>query len=155
MTFLVSKFIFSHVPFALWSCLLLHNQPCPLQSNHPQPHHCNGTSSQPTAQVPVVLQCGTSHSDDTSNFAPAPAAFCGTSTGTGGARWYEVTGATLGQTVTLTTCGQASYDTKISVWDDKSDTNTCITGNDDDSACGLQSTVTYSSDGTPDDALVQ
>ena len=78
---------------------------------------------------------------------------CGTATGNGGARWYEITGATAGQTVTLTTCGQASYDTKISVWDDKSDSNTCIAGNDD--ACSLQSTVTYTSDGTPDDALVQ
>ena len=117
------------------------------------PTTANPTSSQPTAQVPVVLQCGTSHSDDTSNYASASVPLCGTATGNGGARWYEITGATAGQTVTLTTCGQASYDTKISVWGDKDNSATCISGNDD--ACGLQSTVTYTSDGTPDDALVQ
>jgi len=115
----------------------------------------NAPTNPPTfpIQVPVVLQCGTSHSDDTSNYAPAGMPSCITTTGTGGGRWYEVTGATAGQTVTLTTCGQATYDTKISVWDDKDNTATCITGNDD--ACGVQSTVTYTSDGTPDDALVQ
>ena len=117
------------------------------------PTTANPTSSQPTAQVPVVLQCNTSHSDDTSNYSPAGMPLCITATGNGGARWYEVTGATAGQTVTLTTCGQATYDTKISVWGDKDNSATCISGNDD--ACSLQSTVTYTSDGTPDDALVQ
>ena len=79
--------------------------------------------------------------------------FCGTEMGTGGGKWYTVTGATPGQTVTLTTCNQASYDTKISLW---GDSNTCLAGNDDKEGCsGYGSTVTYTSDGTDTDALVQ
>ena len=66
---------------------------------------------------------------------------CGTSIGTNGAKWYKVTGATAGQIVTLTTCNQASFDTKLSVWADKANSGTCITGNDD--TCGVQSTVSF------------
>ena len=154
MTYLVSK-MFSHIYIFHSVIFFSLVQPTTSSPTTLNPTTANPTSSQPTAQVPVVLQCGTSHSDDTSNYSPVVMPLCGTATGNGGARWYEITGATAGQTVTLTTCGQASYDTKISVWDDKSDSNTCIAGNDDDDACSLQSTVTYTSDGTPDDALVQ
>ena len=114
----------------------------------------NPTTANPTpAPTRTLLACGTSDSDNTANYEPASMSFCGTEMGTGGGKWYTVTGATPGQTVTLTTCNQASYDTKISLW---GDSNTCLAGNDDKEGCsGYGSTVTYTSDGTDTDALVQ
>jgi len=120
----------------------------------------NPTTANPTpnptisAQVPFTLECNSSHSDNTANYNPADMPSCKTSTGSGGGRWYIITGSKFGQSVTLSTCNQASYDTKISVWGDMwNPGDTCIVGNDD--ACGVQSRVTYTSDGGIAFALVQ
>ena len=139
-------------------------RPTPTAQPTPQPitsqPTSNPTTANPTlnptisAQVPFTLECNSSHSDNTANYNPADMPSCKTSTGSGGGRWYIITGATTGQTVTLSTCNQASYDTKISVWGDRwNPDDTCIIGNDD--ACGVQSRVTYTSDGGIAFALVQ
>ena len=66
-----------------------------------------------------------------------------TTTNTAPGVWYSIMGT--GGDVTVDTCAGATYDTKISVYTDGCDpvTTTCVGGNDD--ACGLQSSVTWTS----------
>jgi hypothetical protein len=71
-----------------------------------------------------------------STFDGAP--FCGTTNTTGGV-WYTVTheGGLI-----LSTCNQANYDTKISVFKDGCGTLTCVGGQDDNIAeCGFDFTT--------------
>ncbi|MCG9910112.1 MAG: PKD domain-containing protein [Flavobacteriales bacterium] len=55
--------------------------------------------------------------------------------------WYSLTGT--GNPITISTCGGAAWDTKLSVFTGTSGSLTCVTGNDD--ACGLQSSVNFTS----------
>lgn len=69
---------------------------------------------------------------------------CGTLVNTGGV-WYTIQGT--GNTVTVSTCNDADYDTKLSVWcNDCANLNaaTCIAGNDDSAGCaGFTSEVSF------------
>ncbi len=88
-----------------------------------------------------------STTDATGDSAP----FCGTSNTAPGV-WYKVTHDGL---VTASTCNQANYDTKISVYDGGCDGLDCVTGNDDTSGCsGFTTEVQWAADGTEDLILV-
>jgi subtilisin-like proprotein convertase family protein len=66
--------------------------------------------------------------------------FCGTSNTAAGV-WYTFVGT--GNTVNLSTCNTADYDTKISVFCFDCDNLTCIDGNDDGAGCaGFTSDLT-------------
>ena len=72
--------------------------------------------------------------------------FCGTSITSPGV-WYKFTDTSgTGSAVTLSLCGGAAFDTKISVYSGSCGAFTCVTGNDD--FCGLQSQVTFNTDGS-------
>lgn len=81
-----------------------------------------------------ALAIGATVSGDTS-FATADAnAFdCVTSVTAPGV-WYSIVGD--GNTLTLSTCDQASYDTKIHVYCGTCGALICVTGNDDGAGCG-------------------
>lgn len=67
---------------------------------------------------------------------------CGTSNTAPGV-WYTFTGT--GNDVTVTTCDQANYDTKLSVFSGSCGSLTCVGGNDDGSGCsGFTSELTVS-----------
>lgn len=69
--------------------------------------------------------------------------FCGTSNSAPGV-WYTITGN--GQLLTLSTCNQASYDTKISVFSGSCGSLVCVGGNDDGVGCSnFSSELTISS----------
>jgi type IX secretion system substrate protein len=59
--------------------------------------------------------------------------------------WYSFTGSGAAQTVTLDLC-TASYDTSVAVYTGTTGNLTIIAGNDD--GCGIQSTVSFASNGT-------
>ncbi|WP_249041337.1 HYR domain-containing protein, partial [Aequorivita antarctica] len=72
--------------------------------------------------------------------------FCGTSISSPGV-WYKFTDSSItGSAVTLSLCGGAAFDTKISVYTGSCGAFTCVTGNDD--FCGLQSQVIFNTDGS-------
>ena len=57
--------------------------------------------------------------------------------------WYSFEAPSSG-TVTMTTCGQASYDTWLQVWSGcPSSGDAYVAANDDDNGCGLRSTVEF------------
>ena len=94
--------------------------------------------------IPVAV--GSSTAGSTIGATTDGVGTCGTTEGTGGGVWYTVTGT--GTTMTATTCGNAGYDTKISVFCGPCGALTCITGNDDSCAAGpsgLLSTVNWCS----------
>jgi hypothetical protein len=79
------------------------------------------------------------------------APFCGTSNTAPGV-WYRVTHDGM---VTASTCNQANYDTKISVYDGGCDGLDCVTGLDDTAGCsGFTTEVNWAADGTEDLILV-
>lgn len=59
--------------------------------------------------------------------------FCGTSNTSAGV-WYEITPSASG-TLTLSTCNQAAYDTKISVFAGGCEAPVCVGGQDDTAGC--------------------
>ncbi|MBT8272448.1 MAG: hypothetical protein KJO77_01490, partial [Bacteroidia bacterium] len=87
------------------------------------------------------IACGESDSGNTSaaTDTDAPAGFCGTGTGSPGV-WYSFVGT--GDIVTFSLCN-SSYDTKIQVYEGDCNTLTCVIGQDDSAACGLQSEVEF------------
>ena len=69
--------------------------------------------------------------------------FCGTAITSPGA-WYRVIGT--GNTMTASTCSQANYDTKISVYCRSCDEPACVTGLDDTEGCdGFTTEVSWCS----------
>ena len=118
----------------------------PIPTNAATP---NPVTPAPQTASSTPISCDTSQTSSTFGLAPANITTCGTSIGTGGAKWYKLIGATAGQTVTITTCSATTnFDTQLSVWGDKATSSTCIGGNDDD--CGLQSTVSFEASGDED-----
>jgi len=82
-------------------------------------------------------------------FDAAP--FCGTSNTAPGV-WYKVTHDGV---LTASTCNQASFDTKISVYDGGCGGLNCVTGLDDTAGCaGFTTEVSWGADGTEDLILV-
>ncbi len=79
------------------------------------------------------------------------AGFCGTSNTAPGV-WYKVAHDGL---LTASTCNQANYDTKISVYDGACGALGCVAGNDDTAGCsGLTTELSWSADGSDQLILV-
>ena len=71
------------------------------------------------------------------------ASFCGSNV-TSPSVWYKVIGN--GGPITVSTCGQATFDTKLSVYTGNCNNLQCITGNDDGSGCNyFTSELTFNS----------
>jgi hypothetical protein len=81
-----------------------------------------------------VITCGQTVTGSTSTATFDDVGTCGTSNTTAGV-WYSLTPAISG-TITLSTCNQAAYDTKISVFTGTCGSLTCVTGVDDAAGCG-------------------
>jgi Secretion system C-terminal sorting domain len=81
----------------------------------------------------ITISCGNSYAGSTigAGLDAVPQCFT-TGFGLTGV-WYKFAGTN--QTVTLTTCGVGSYDTKISVYTGTCGTLTCFAQNDDNSGC--------------------
>ncbi|MEO1436733.1 MAG: hypothetical protein AAFV80_14440, partial [Bacteroidota bacterium] len=78
------------------------------------------------------LPCGQSVNGTTAGATFDNVGLCGTSNTAPGV-WYSVTGN--GGIITLSTCNQAAYDTKISVFTDGCGSLSCIGGQDDAAGC--------------------
>ena len=79
------------------------------------------------------------------------AGFCGTSNTAPGV-WYKVNFDGL---LTASTCNQANYDTKLSVYDGSCGALGCVAGNDDTAGCsGFTTELTWGGDGTDQLLLV-
>lgn len=81
--------------------------------------------------LPIV--CGTSEAGDTEASYFQPGITCGAANITAPGLWYTFTGN--GETVTLSTCGNAAFDTKISVYTGPCSDPSCVAGGDDSPGC--------------------
>jgi hypothetical protein len=93
----------------------------------------------------IALTCGEPVEGDTDFglFTAGPA--CGSANITSRSLWYSYTGT--GEVVTLSTCGSASFDTKISVFSGDCLDPVCVAGGDDAPNCpGNTSVVTFPSE---------
>ena len=94
---------------------------------------CSGASS---------VTCGNSYTGSTLGKGNDTPAECVVSSGTGGGVWYKLTGNN--SNVTISTCNTGTdFDTQLRVYSGSCAGLTCVTGNDDDSSCGLSSTVNF------------
>ncbi len=85
-----------------------------------------------TAAEPIA--CGETVSGTTIGAAIDAVGTCGTTTTAPGA-WYTFTASNDARFYTLSTCGQADFDTKISVFTGSCDRLVCIGGADDSDGC--------------------
>ncbi len=93
----------------------------------------------------IAVSCGDSVMGTTINSTLDAAPECGTPLTSPGV-WYSLTDDSgLAGNITLSLCNDTDYDSKISVYTGDCGTLTCVDGNDD--SCGLQSEVTFPSDG--------
>lgn len=102
----------------------------------------------------VAISCGQTVAGSTIGAAPDPNAIdCGTSISAEGI-WYGIQGN--GQAITLSTCINFGYDTKINVYSGICGNLVCEAGNDDGGGCAQGSTVSFvAAVGTPYLILVQ
>ncbi|MEZ4740746.1 MAG: T9SS type A sorting domain-containing protein [Flavobacteriales bacterium] len=102
----------------------------------------------------VPVTCGSAYTGSTTLATNDDDAFtCGTIISAPGV-WYVFEGD--GQAVTLSTCPEPVYDTKLNVYSGTCDALDCVVGNDDGGDCGLGSTVGFLSEvGTTYYILVQ
>jgi hypothetical protein len=100
---------------------------------------CNGA---------IAIGCGQNVQGNTTLGLQADAPTCGSADITTRGLWYTFTGT--GEEVTLSTCGNATYDTKISVFTGTCGAFTCVAGNDDAPGCADNSSeaVFLSTNGT-------
>ncbi|MCB0795133.1 MAG: T9SS type A sorting domain-containing protein [Flavobacteriales bacterium] len=82
----------------------------------------------------LPISCGTTVTGDTQAGLNAIAPTCASANVTSKGLWYAFTGT--GTDVSLATCGQAGYDTKISVFSGGCNALVCEAGNDDAVGCG-------------------
>ena len=80
----------------------------------------------------IALGCGQTLSGSTAGATNDGVGFCGTSNTAPGV-WYTIVGT--GSQITLSTCNQASYDTKISVFSGSCGSLSCVGGQDDATGC--------------------
>lgn len=80
------------------------------------------------------ISCGQSVEGNTTDGILTPGPTCGPADITAPGLWYTFTGT--GDDVTLSTCDQASFDTKISVFSGTCASLACAGGNDDGTGCG-------------------
>lgn len=90
----------------------------------------------------LPIACGGSVEGDTQESFFLPGEHCGAAFITAPGQWYTFTGD--GGTMTLSTCGQAEFDTKISVYSGTCNALVCTAGGDDAPGCADNSTeVTF------------
>lgn len=102
------------------------------------------------AQVPnddcanaIAISCGQTVAGNTTEATPDPLALdCGTSVSAAGI-WYSFAGN--GEAITLSTCINFGYDTKINVYTGSCGNFSCVAGNDDGGDCEVGSTVSFPS----------
>jgi len=82
----------------------------------------------------LPLACGTDATGNTSTAVFSPGPTCGAANINTPGLWYAFVGT--GDDVTLSTCDQAAYDTKISVFEGPCAALVCAAGNDDGAGCG-------------------
>ncbi|MBL7729635.1 MAG: proprotein convertase P-domain-containing protein [Chitinophagaceae bacterium] len=91
----------------------------------------------------LPLNCGQTITGSTASATTDAVATCITTLNTAPGVWYTFAGD--GSTTTINTCG-SGYDTKLGVFSGSCGALTCVTGNDDNAACGagsLQSQVQF------------
>ncbi|NNK32399.1 MAG: hypothetical protein HKP02_04695, partial [Xanthomonadales bacterium] len=99
----------------------------------------------------IPVECGETISGTTISANLDDAGFCGTSNTAPGV-WYSVNHLGI---VTASTCNQADYDTKLSVYGGTCDELECIAGNDDTAGCGGFTTeLTWGGSGEDEKLLV-
>ncbi|MEZ4805894.1 MAG: T9SS type A sorting domain-containing protein [Flavobacteriales bacterium] len=81
----------------------------------------------------LPIGCGDDVEGDTSQGILAPGPTCGPANITAQGLWYSFVGT--GEEVTLSTCTQASFDTKLSVFRNGCVAPICVAGNDDAPGC--------------------
>jgi hypothetical protein len=90
----------------------------------------------------LAIACGGSVEGDTGDSFFQPGEHCGAAYISAPGLWYAFSGD--GGTMTLSTCGQASFDTRISVYSGTCNTLACVAGGDDAPGCESNSTeVTF------------
>jgi len=82
----------------------------------------------------LELTCGATDDGDTGMGILATLPHCGSGYVTAPGLWYTFTGD--GNDVTLSTCNDAEYDTRISVFSGTCAAPVCVAGNDDAAGCG-------------------
>ena len=90
------------------------------------------SSGNDSYESPTPINIGETVSGSTTAATLDGVAFCGTSNTAPGV-WYTVTGN--GDTLTASTCNQANYDTKISIFDATGGGQVCVDGQDDAAGC--------------------
>lgn len=102
----------------------------------------------------ITITCGTSVTGSTTDATLDPGTItCGTAVSAPGV-WYSIVGT--GDAITLSTCQDLAYDTKINVYTGSCEDLVCVTGNDDGGDCDVGSTASFPSDpGTTYLVLVQ
>ncbi|MBL7983204.1 MAG: T9SS type A sorting domain-containing protein [Flavobacteriales bacterium] len=85
---------------------------------------CNGA---------IAIACGQSVQGNTTLGLQADAPTCGSANISTRGLWYTFSGT--GEVVTLSTCGNTTYDSKISVFTGSCGAFTCVAGNDDAPGC--------------------
>ncbi len=102
----------------------------------PQPLPSNAFCSEA-----AVIACGQNLNGHTTQSIYSPGPTCGSANITAPGVWYTFTGDA--SEVTLSTCNQASYDTKISVFTGPCAALNCVAGDDDGPGCAVTSSVTF------------
>ena len=94
----------------------------------------SGTPANDLVADAQLMECGTTVSGNTVCATSETLGTCGTTDGTGGGVWYRIPGT--GNKVILTLCDAGTdFDTKLRVFTGSPSALTCLTGNDDNSAC--------------------
>ncbi|MCB9265067.1 MAG: T9SS type A sorting domain-containing protein [Lewinellaceae bacterium] len=88
----------------------------------------------------IAVSCGQTVSGSTTGATFDGVGTCGTSNTAPGV-WYTVVGN--GDLITASTCNQASFDTKISIFTGSCGSLSCLQGDDDDTGCGLTTTESW------------
>ncbi len=93
----------------------------------------------------TAISCSSTTAFDTTNANLEDDTFCTTSA-TAEDVWFTYTEGAMGQNITVSTCDDADYDTKIHVFTGGCDAFTCVDGNDDATGCtALTSELTFES----------
>lgn len=102
----------------------------------------------------ITITCGQAVSGSTATATPdLNASTCGTSIQAAGI-WYKITGSD--QAITLSTCSDFSYDTRLNVYSGSCTGLVCVAGNDDGGNCDVGSTLAFfAAQGTTYYILVQ
>ncbi|HBR54298.1 MAG TPA: hypothetical protein DEA82_08960, partial [Flavobacteriaceae bacterium] len=112
---------------------------------------CNPVAANDLCDDAIEIACGDVVAGST-NFATidTAAGSCAGQDITAAGVWYTYTESIPGfiQDINLSTCDDADYDTKISVYSGDCGTLTCVAANDDGNGCsGFTSSVDFQSDG--------